>query len=139
MIISTDGLLALFVMLIIFISAAGYVSKASSESVESLNLKRFTMDSVSTLEKSGELERAILKNKPNRLRQFLNKLPNSYCATINLYSSDDLNNADMSVAKPSCKTSGEEVVAIKRSFVVRNGSDANFFVAKMIAWYKVNQ
>ena len=139
MIISTDGLLALFVMLLLFISAANYVSKASSESVESLNLKKVTMDSITTLEKSGDLERAILKDKPNKIRQFLNKLPNSYCATINLYSSDDLTNADMSITKSSCKTSREEVVAIKRSFVVRSGIDANFYVAKMIGWYRVNQ
>ncbi len=136
--ISTDGLLALFVMLVIFIAAANYIGGINSDSVESLNLKRFTMDSITSLEKAGDLEDAILQDKTAKLRQFLNKLPNSYCATINLYSSNDLDSIIMSVSRGGCKTTGGETASIKRSFIVRDGTELNFFVAQMNAWYKVN-
>ncbi|MFH1586715.1 MAG: hypothetical protein ABID38_02570 [Candidatus Diapherotrites archaeon] len=136
--ISTDGLIALFVMLVIFIAAAGYMGQASSTSVESLNLKRFSMDSISTLEKTGDLEDAVLQDKTTKVRQFLNKLPNSYCATINIYGSNDLNSAVMSVTKGGCKKASGETASITRSFIVRNGSDLNFFTAQMNMWHGVS-
>ncbi|MBU1120407.1 hypothetical protein KJ660_00860 [Candidatus Micrarchaeota archaeon] len=135
-IISFDAVLALMVMLVLFVGISFYVSGIKHESLESIRLQEFTFDVLSVLEKSGKIEEAVKGNDATELKRFIEKTQSQYCLSLELYSSDDMSNAVISVNKSDCGGKYSELVSVKRSFLVKENSDLNFYLAKAKAWVK---
>lgn len=135
-IISFDAVLALMVMLVLFVGISFYFSGVKNDSLESIKLQEFGFDVLTVLEKSGELEEAVKENDATELKRFIEKTQSQYCLSLELYSSSDVNNAEISVNKSDCSGKYSELISVKRSFLVEENSDLNFYLAKARAWVK---
>lgn len=133
-VISFDAVLALMVMLVLFVGVSFYVSGAKQESLESIRLQEFAFDVLTVLEKSGKLEEAVRENNATELKRFIEKTQSQYCVSLELYPSDDINTAGISVSKSDCGGKYSELVSVKRSFLVKENNDLNFYLAKAKAW-----
>ena len=136
-IISFDGMLALSVTLILFIAAAYYLARVESSAVSSVSLREFSMDVATVLEKSEMLERAVERDSAAEIRSLVNKMPESICLEVKIYSSDDLENADIIVLRGGCTAEYEERTSAKRSFLAGSWNPS-LHLAEVGAWYKVS-
>ncbi|AJF60497.1 MAG: hypothetical protein J4224_00055 [Candidatus Diapherotrites archaeon] len=136
-IVSLDAVIAVFIFFIVLVSILFFLGRVGSSSFKALALKEFSADALTVLEKSGRLEKAVNENKSAELRQFLNKLPFNVCAEVKLFEQSDLANPFMSVKKPGCNVSPDEIIVLRSSFVVQQGADSNFFLAEINSWHRV--
>ena len=136
-IISLDALVALSILLSVLMLSSFYLGQAQYSAANSLILKENAADILSTLEKNGALEEAVATDKPAPIRSFLNKLPDSICADLSIYGSTDLNSAVMDVLRPGCRKNFTDSATLNGSFIVQEGSDANFYIARAMVWFRV--
>ena len=134
-----DALIALLVFFSIFMASSFYLSNAKSTANNSILLKESAMDALTVLEKSGTLEKAINSNNPNGIRSFENRIPNSICIEVQIFSETDLTTPKMSVLRGGCKKNFIDSATFNRAFIARNGTSANYFIARITAWQKVEQ
>ena len=112
--ISFDALIALLVLFAMLITATLYFSGSQYSEQNNLILKSTAMDSLAVMEKTGILESAVAKDNSSELRGFLNRLPNSVCSDLRIFSNSDYNNAVISVLREGCEKA-ENSITIKRS------------------------
>ncbi len=134
-VISLDAMMALFIMLTMLSLATFYLGQVSYEENSNSSLRESAMDTLNVLEKNGNLEYAVQNDKVNVLRQYINKLPNSLCFDLTIYSATDSENALYAVVKGTCKKGSEDSATINRSFLVKDISgNADFYIARMSVW-----
>ena len=133
--ISLDAILAMFVLFSIILASVFYLSQIEQNASRSNYLKEFSMDAATVLEKSGKFERAILNNRTNELRTFLNKMPYSICSEIKLYSENE-STAKIVLLRPGCRQDYSELASITRSFIVEKNYDLNYYYAEFNSWYR---
>jgi len=138
-VISFDAVIALLLLTSLIVAATSYLSTVEFKAGNSLSLKEITMDSLTVLEKSGKLEKAISTDKSSEVRAFLNKLPYNVCADLRVYSGNDLSNHEFLVLRPGCKQNFKESATIERSVVVESGGNVSIYLAELRAWYRVNE
>ena len=138
-VISFDAMIALLLMLVMLITITAYLGNVKFEANSSVALREIAMDSLTVLDKSGKLENAVSTGRVNELRAFINKMHHSICTDLRIYSESDLNNAAMTVLRENCKKSFDDLATVKRSIVAQNGSDADFYLAELRAWYRVRE
>lgn len=131
--ISLDAVIALGLAFIFFAAVSYYFSFPESSSFRSLKLKEASFDLGAVLEKSGQLESAVKDNKTIELRRILNKTPNNLCFQLKVFSPAS-SNPVLSVRKSGCPAKYSELTSIKRSFVVLENNDANFYWGEVNAW-----
>ncbi len=136
-IISFDGMLALAVTLVLFISAAFYLAQVKSEAVSIISLREFSTDLATVLEKSEIFERAVNTGSVSEIRPLVNKMPESICLEVKIYSSDDLDAADTIVLREGCTAVYVEKTTAKRSFFA-GGNNPSLYLGEVSAWYKVS-
>jgi len=136
-IISVDGMLALAVTLVLFISAAFYLAQVRSEAVSTISLREFSTDLATVLEKSEIFENAVDTGSVSEIRSLVNKMPDAICLEVKIYGSDDLDVADSIVLREGCTAIYEEKTSAKRSFFV-GGSNPSLYLGEVSAWYKVS-
>ena len=136
-VISFDALLALLLLMTLLIITTNNLGNISAEANNSILLKEVAMDSITVLDKSGRIEKAIEGNSVSGLRAFLNRLPYSLCADLRIYSESDLSNPVLSVLRPDCKKNFLDSATVKRSAVFENGGNAESYLAELRAWYRV--
>ncbi len=134
-IFSFDALIAAFIIFFMLLTATAYIAGIKFEGHRQLQLREFGDDAIAVLEKSGELEYAVQNDRVNRIRKYLNQLPQAYCAEVKVYPTEDLNNADFVVRRPLCRKDFTEYTSSKRVFIVNN-DDANICVAEMNVWHR---
>ena len=137
--ISFDALIALMVLFALFIAATAYFAQAEFQANNSVLLKEIAADSLTVLDKSGKLGSAIKSDKGAELRAFMNRLPHSICTDLRIYPESDLNNASFIVLREGCKKEFEDMATVKRSVLVRNGTNAGFYIAELRAWQRVTE
>ncbi|MFH1255982.1 MAG: hypothetical protein V1494_01685 [Candidatus Diapherotrites archaeon] len=135
-VVSLDALFSLLVAFLLLATSAYYFSQAGVGAFQSNQLKRFSNDALAVLEKSGALEKAVKDNKTNDLKQFLNRLPSNYCFSLKIFSANDLNNAVLSTATPSCPADYSELSSAQRSFIVSGSYNRSFYLAELNGWLK---
>ena len=91
------------------------------------------------LEKSNLLEETVKNNKISVLRKFVNRLPNSLCVDLSIYSENDLTTPVMSVLRPGCKKNFFDSATFNRGFVIGSGLEADFYLARLSAWQRVEE
>jgi len=137
-VLSFDALVALLVFFALLLAASSYLGQVEFEAGSSLSLKRAAMDSITVLEKSGEVEKAINSDKVSGLRSFLNKLPYAICADLRIFPESDLTNPTYAVLRSGCKKNYLEVATAKRAVLVESSGNAAFYLAEIRAWYRVS-
>ena len=138
-VISFDALIAMLLLITMFVTATAYFGKASFESNTRVLLKEVAMDSITALEKSGKLERALAENETSEIRAFINQMPYAICTDLRIYNSTDLNNVELVVLRPDCKKNFEDSATVKRSVLVESGDSIELYLAELRAWYRVNE
>lgn len=133
--ISIDSILAIFVFFSIILTSVFYLSQIQSTAPSSNYLKEFSMDALTVLEKSGKLENAILNNRSNELRTFLNKMPFQICMEIKLYSASE-SMPKIVLLRSGCERDYTEMTSIRRSFLVQQNYDLNYYYAELNSWYR---
>ena len=136
-VISIDAMLALVIILVMFAGITFYLSSIKFEAGTKVLLREMGMDAVTTLEKNGTLETAVRTSNTTEISSFLSQMPNSICGDLKVFNESDLNNHIFLAAKSGCLKNFEDSATVNRSFVVRNGSDADMHLARMTIWYKV--
>jgi len=137
-VISFDALLALTLLLIVLLLTNSYLSGVEFGAKNSLTLKQNAMDIATVLEKSGEFEWAVQNNKVNQIRSYINKLPNSVCAEVKIFSDNDYSTPALSVLRPGCTKDFDDSATINRGFVERSSGNTNFYVGRVITWLRTN-
>jgi len=127
------------IVIIIYSISVFYLGQVTFEEKSNLVLKENAMDILTVLEKNGKLENAASEGQVNELRVYMNRLPKSLCTDLQIFNETNLTNAELSVLRPSCKKNYTNSATINRSFVVQNGLNADFYVARLTTWYKVEE
>ncbi|MBI2598472.1 MAG: hypothetical protein HYW50_04720, partial [Candidatus Diapherotrites archaeon] len=138
-VMSVDAIISLLIFFALFSATTFYLGQVKFEAKNSVLLKESAMDAITVLEKNGKLEEAVKTNKATQIRSFLNKLPNSLCAQIQIFGENDPANPLMTVLRPDCKKNFKETATFNRSFAVLNGATADNYVARITAWTRVSQ
>ena len=136
-IVSLDALVAALVLITMISLSSFYLGQVDASERSSTLLKETAMDTLTSLEKSGKLEQSVQNSDPGRLREYVNRLPNSLCLDLSVYNSTDLSNPEFSVLREDCTKNFSSSSTINRGFAVRSGSSALLYVARLTAWYRV--
>src|SRR3989344_5018747 len=136
-VISMDSLLALSVLITMLTFSAFYINSVEFSARNNSLLKENTMDALVVMEKQGMLADAVANDKVSDIRTFMNQLPSYFCVDLAVYNENDLNNQVLSVLRPGCEKNFDYSATLNRSFVVGR-NDANFYIARATAWFKVN-
>jgi len=135
-IISLDSMFALLVLLTIFVTATFYLGRINSDSASIINLRETALDTITVLDKSGQLSEAIIQNDFSGLRSFLNKLPHSLCADLRIYNRNNLSVPEANVLRIDCKKNFNDSATIKRTVIVKESSQSSIYLAEIILWYR---
>jgi len=125
--ITVDGIIALIVALSVFVIINSTFMSAQPSALSDIQLKKFSMDSLTILEKSGMLARAVQYNSSAEIVYFTNTEFPSTCMRINISRADGY---ALSAARDGCTSEGKNFFIARRTFT--DGS--NFYIAELHAW-----
>jgi len=129
LIFTIDGIIALILGALLIIVTMYYVQSASPK-FNQINLHRVALDSVTILEKDGTFYDAVTSGSTATIKQFVENLPDPYCAII--FIKDSSQATLLTATKTNCTVSDEKVIA-RRVFSEKNMG--NIYVAEMVMWY----
>ena len=134
-VITVDAMVATFVFFSFLLVVNQYYGQIQVRAWNDAELARFSEQALGVLEKSGELEYALISNQGSRIRSYLNDFPGNVCGQVFVYAQSDLNVPRLSVSKEGCAQSYDVLASAQRSVVIHYGSDLNFFVAQLNGWH----
>ncbi len=131
MVLTLDAMFALLTTITLVSAIMFYVSNISNVPYSPLSLNKITQDSLTILEKRGDLQAAIKIGNTAPLANFIEMAFPQICSEIDLYtvSGDLLTN----ISRANCDPSSEPIIA-RRVFVVSN---SEIYYARMKSWYKI--
>lgn len=123
--LTSDAFLGLVLMAIVMLMVASQDYGGSGTA--SLSIRSFSMDMLTSFEKSGLFEQSL--SEPSKLREALNALPPNICARITI--ADSTNATVINVQNENCENQSNTYV-FYRTFYAGNEP----YLAKSEAWYK---
>ncbi len=133
-ILSFDALIGLAMLFFVILTVNANLAHIEENPFSASHLRESALDAATVLEKSGDLAWTLKHNDSTHLRRFLNQLPQSLCMDVQLFNSLDINTTQVLVARDGCEAAESETVAVSRTFLVYDGADMNYFVARVDAW-----
>lgn len=125
-------MLALLLAGVLFSVISAQINDMTFEAWKDSHLQRYSMDVLTVMEKSGELESAVIKSDESKLRQAMSQTSKAMCLLLRVNSTSSL---VFSVQKQDCEPTGRRRVVSRRTFAAI-GDDIELYTAEMHAWYK---
>ncbi|MCK4884161.1 MAG: hypothetical protein KAS30_04780 [Candidatus Diapherotrites archaeon] len=135
-IISLDALIAALVLITIISISVFNLGQIDYSERNNLILKQNAMDFLTVIEKNNYLEDSIINNRTNEIRIYMNKLPNSICFDLGIYSNSDYENPVLSLLKSGCVSDFSDSATLNRSFIVRQNEKLEIYFARVTVWHK---
>jgi hypothetical protein len=129
LIFSLDAIIAVVIAGMMLLACFFYLSQTSANIYKEQNTYMVSLDSLTILEKDSTLKTAIEANSTAAIQQFLNSIPNQFCANMTIYTSASA--ALLSAQKTGCTQKNESAVAV-RIFIANQEA----YYARMESWYK---
>ena len=126
-VITVDGIIALILALSVFVVINSSVMNARPSALSDAQVKKLSMDSLTILEKSGMLARAVQYNSSSEIVYFASTEFPSTCMKIRISSADGY---ELSAAREDCSTEGKNLFVGRRSFT----EGSNFYIVELHAW-----
>ena len=127
-VMTLDAIIALSLLTLVMLTVMSQASRYGERAFDSIYLRSFSMNMLSTFEKSGLLEQGLYQ--PSRLRVALNALPYNICAQITLMKYTNVTMVDLQ--KEGCGVVSGTSYVTYRTFY-NNGT---LYMAKSSAWSK---
>ncbi|VVB66414.1 Uncharacterised protein [Candidatus Gugararchaeum adminiculabundum] len=118
LVISFDSIIALSVMFMMVIGVNAMLGKTNSQTFEELNSIKMTNDILAAMEKTGAIERAVMKDDPASLEKFLKETRQNDCYMMRVY--DNENKTEVAMVKQGCSAHGEDVSVNSRTIIFGN-------------------
>ncbi|MFA5357513.1 MAG: hypothetical protein WC308_01165 [archaeon] len=134
--ISLDAFLSLTLSMLLILMAFFYLSQISVAAWNSVDLKQLSMDEAIVLEKSGALENSVKQRSSDLILSSLNNSPFAYCFDVAVFNDENLDVPLVHALKAGCQKNFSNLVVVERSFVLVDGADANFLIARVSGWTK---
>ncbi|MDO8647132.1 MAG: hypothetical protein Q7R70_01820 [Candidatus Diapherotrites archaeon] len=132
-VISFDAILALFVIFAFLIASFSLIAGIDETSYNRLFLKNFSLDVLTVLEKSGKLASAASSEDTEPLDSFLNRLPFSYCARIDILEQGS-SQIFLTASRASCTNPPQNSFLARRFFSAKTGNATIYYNAELRAW-----
>lgn len=132
-ILSFDALLALFVMFVLVLLSFSMFYFQENIYAEK-QLSEFNNSVLTSLQVSGKLDRAVLRDNLDELRFEINSLPYEYCIELKVF--DFNNNFLFVLPRQECNQVGEKVFVARRSLVLNENFDSKIFLAEQKLWVR---
>jgi hypothetical protein len=126
-VLTTDGIIALIIALSVFVIINSPAMNQQQTALSNVQLKRLSMDSLTILEKSGMLDRAVQSNSSAEIVYFTTVQFPSKCMKVKITGSGGYG---LVAAMDKCQTEASNFFVSKRTFVSGN----SFYVAELHAW-----
>lgn len=135
-VVSLDALVAATLLFSILLVSFFYFTHIPAQAQNTAILKKTASDLLTVLEKNGELERAVQQDSASGIENFWAPLSSAVCVKIMVFSQNDFSQPVLSATRSTCTENFSNSATLNRSFVVQNGFNARFFVARITAWQK---
>ncbi len=133
--ITLDSFFAITLLMLLVLLAYFYVSGAQQESWNSVDLKNFSYDYLSILERNDLIENAILQGSSSLLQNEINNSPEKLCLELSIYEESNFSEPIVYALKSNCTKYYSNFTSVERTIVVFSDSDAQFYVARLGGWY----
>ena len=130
--ITMDAILALMLAGILFTFINSEINAMEFDAWKDNHLQRYSMDVLTSLEKSGKFERAVIQSDDAELRQVISKTSKAMCLLLKV---NDTSSLVFSVQKQDCEPTGKRRLVSRRTFSVVE-DDIEIYIAELHAWYK---
>ncbi len=126
-VITLDSVIAIIVAISLIIIISAPTLRVRPSAWSGVEAKRFSMDSLAILQKSGVLARAVQTNSTSELLYFMSTESTSLCMRIRISGS---NGYGLYAAKAGCTSEASGFSLSKRSFI----SGGKPYIAEMHSW-----
>ena len=129
---TVDAVIALMLAGVLFTFISVQINDMEFDAWKDAHLQRYSMDVLTTLEKNGDFERAVIQYDDSELRQTISQTSKAMCLLMKV---NDTSGLVFSIQKQDCEPTGRRRVVTRRTFAVV-GDTIGLYTAETHAWYK---